>query len=54
MTTYGKRIEGLEIIPSGGGCFEVKSGDEVIFSKIAEGRFPEHPEVLKEVEKRLP
>ena len=42
------------MITSDGGCFEVKVGDELVFSKLSQGRFPEHPEVLKEVEKRLP
>ena len=54
LQTYKTRIESLEMIPAGGGCFEVKIDDELVFSKLSQGRFPEHPEVLKEVEKRLP
>ena len=53
LTTYKQKIEGLTMIPSGGGCFEVKVDDELVYSKLSTGQFPEPPEVLKEIEKRI-
>lgn len=41
-----------ELIPSGGGVFEVEVDGELIFSKKAADRFPEHEEVFLEIEKR--
>jgi len=54
VSTYKQKIESLTLIPAGGGCFEVKCDDDLVYSKLATGSFPEHPEVLKEIEKRLP
>jgi selenoprotein W-related protein len=40
-----KRLEVLELVPSGGGVFEVYRDGEKIFSKKAMGRFPEWNEI---------
>ncbi|MCP4550296.1 MAG: SelT/SelW/SelH family protein [bacterium] len=40
------------LIASGGGVFEVELNGELIFSKKAEGRFPEDVEVLESIESR--
>ena len=39
-----------ELIPSKGGCFEVVADGKLIFSKNAEKRFPEHDEVLTQLD----
>ncbi len=36
-------------IKGGGGVFEVEADGKLIFSKKAEGRFPEHEEVLAQL-----
>ena len=54
LTTHKQHLESLTLIPAGGGCFEVKVDDELVYSKLATGAFPEGPEVMKEIEKRLP
>ena len=41
-----------EYIKSGGGVFEVIVDGELVFSKKKLGRFPEHPEILAEIEAR--
>ena len=46
MDKHEESIESLELIPSGGGAFEVTLDNKVIFSKHQEGRFPDHDEVL--------
>jgi selenoprotein W-related protein len=37
------------LVPASGGVFEVKSDGKLLFSKKAEGRFPEHHEVLDQL-----
>ncbi len=39
-----------ELIKSGGGAFEVKVDDHLIFSKLKLDRFPEHQEIFEEID----
>jgi selT/selW/selH-like putative selenoprotein len=41
------------MIPSKGGCFELRVGDRLIYSKLKTGTFPNEEEVLSEVGKAL-
>ena len=50
---YKQKIEGFELIPDGGGCFELTLGQELVYSKLATGEFPDEDAMLKEVGKRL-
>ena len=43
----------MELIPAGGGAFEVAVGDRTVFSKLSEGRFPEEGEVEKKIGQML-
>ena len=47
LEKYGKNVSELELIPSGGGVFEVSKNDQLIFSKKGKGRFPEIDEVFE-------
>jgi selenoprotein W-related protein len=38
-------VQSLELIPSGGGFFEVSKNGDLIFSKRQSGRFPEWTEI---------
>jgi selenoprotein W-related protein len=40
-----------ELIASGGGAFEVFLDGKKIFSKLQEGRFPDHGEIIGVIEK---
>jgi selenoprotein W-related protein len=53
LTQYKQRISSLELEPSGGGCFEVTAGDELIYSKLATGEFPDENKIAAEVGRRL-
>ena len=44
-----ERVRDVELIPSSGGVFEVRSAHELIFSKRQLGRFPEEGEVLRQL-----
>lgn len=45
LKQYKHNLSGLELIPSGGGVFEVKFNEKLIFSKKKIGRFPQDGEV---------
>ncbi len=39
-----------ELVKGGGGVFDVFVDGELIFSKKSEGRFPDHGEILRQLE----
>ncbi len=41
LLTYADYTRGLTLVPGGSGMFEVVVNGKMIFSKRAEGRFPE-------------
>jgi selenoprotein W-related protein len=43
-------IKSFELIPSGGGVYEVKKNEHLIFSKKATDRFPELDEIIESLE----
>lgn len=43
----------MTLIPSKGGCFELKLGDRLIYSKLATGEFPNEEKVISAVESAL-
>ena len=51
LEKYGNSISGLELIPSGGGVYEVMKDRKLIFSKKKEERFPELDEIKQLLEK---
>jgi selenoprotein W-related protein len=53
LTTYKQQIKDLKLIPSKGGCFEIKLNDELIYSKLETGKFPDEKWVVDTLGKRL-
>ncbi len=53
LETYKQRIESMELIPAGGGCFELTLDDELVYSKLATGEFPEPTKMVKLIGDRL-
>ncbi len=49
LVTFEDELGGVTLIPGRGGIFEVRLGGETLWSRAAEGRFPE----LKELKQRL-
>lgn len=43
----------VELIPSGGGVFEVVADGDLVFSKKKLDRFPEHPEVFEAIDAKV-
>jgi selenoprotein W-related protein len=46
-------VEGIELVPSAGGVFEVTVDEHLLFSKKALGRHAERGEVLKKLQEYL-
>lgn len=53
LVQYKRQISGLELEPSIGGCFEVTVGDELIYSKLETGIFPEEDEIVNQIGHRI-
>ena len=53
LEKYGHSITGLELIPSGGGVFEVAKNGDLVFSKKKESRFPELNEIIELLSKNI-
>jgi selenoprotein W-related protein len=53
LTDFKQKISKLTLVPSGGGCFEVTVGDELIYSKLKTGTFPDEQAIVEGVTKRL-
>ncbi|MCL6504794.1 MAG: Rdx family protein [Pirellulales bacterium] len=51
---FKQQIESLELIPSGGGCFEFSAGNELIWSKLQTGSFPDEQKMVEAVRQKLP
>jgi len=49
LTTFQAELGEVALVPGTGGIFDVRVGDQVVWSRTAEGRFPE----LKELKQRL-
>ena len=47
------KIDELKLIPSDGGCFELKINGDLIYSKLKTGEFPDEQWALDAVGARL-
>jgi selenoprotein W-related protein len=53
LNTFKQKVSELKLIPASGGCFEFKANDELIYSKLATGAFPDERTMLEQVQARL-
>lgn len=53
LELYKTQISELRLIPSKGGCFELSAGDELLYSKLATGQFPDEIKMVEVVGQRL-
>jgi selenoprotein W-related protein len=49
LTTFEAELGGVTLIPGTGGIFEVRCGEHTLWSRKAEGRFPEAKELKQKV-----
>jgi selenoprotein W-related protein len=54
LSTFEEELDAVTLVPNReGGVFEVRLGAETIFSRAAEGRFPEAAELKRRVRDRV-
>jgi selenoprotein W-related protein len=53
LSAYKQRITDMKLIPSKGGCFELKVNGKLIYSKLETGQFPDEQWALEAVGQRL-
>ncbi|MFO7641685.1 MAG: SelT/SelW/SelH family protein [Candidatus Competibacteraceae bacterium] len=53
LTTFEAELGEVALCPGTGGIFEIRVGDELIWSRQREGRFPEAKEVKQRVRDRV-
>ncbi|HLH16410.1 MAG TPA: SelT/SelW/SelH family protein [Bryobacteraceae bacterium] len=53
LTTFPAEIGELALVPGAGGVFEIRIGGETVWSRAAQGRFPEIKELKQAVRDRI-
>jgi selenoprotein W-related protein len=53
LTTFDQELSQLTLVPGTGGIFEVRANDTLVWSRKAEGRFPEITELKQRVRDRI-
>ena len=53
LTALKQKVSGMKLVPAGGGCFELTANGELVYSKLATGKFPDEQEIVDQLEKRL-
>ncbi len=48
---FEQQIEGMTLVPSGGGVFEITVDGDLVYSKKATGDFPEYEQVAGPIRK---
>jgi selenoprotein W-related protein len=53
LTTFDVELGGVALVPGTGGIFEVRVGDELVWSRKERGRFPDIKELKQLVRDRV-
>ena len=53
MAAHGAKLEGVDLIPSSGGAFEVSLAGEVLYSKLKVGSFPDEQAIVDLIGEKL-
>lgn len=53
LNRFKTKIKNYNLVPSMGGCFEVKVDGDLIYSKLKTGQFPDEQTVIEQVAARL-
>jgi selenoprotein W-related protein len=53
LTTFVDDLKEVALVPGKGGVFEVRLDGETVWSRKAEGRFPEAPELKQRISDRI-
>lgn len=47
MEAYGGKIKDFQLVPSKGGCFELKVDGKLVYSKLKTGQFPNAEDMVE-------
>jgi selenoprotein W-related protein len=53
LMTFGQDLVEVALRPGTGGVFEIRLGDELLWSRAREGRFPEAKEIKQRLRDRI-
>ncbi|MEV4345318.1 SelT/SelW/SelH family protein [Actinoplanes sp. NPDC049596] len=53
LTTFQKELGEVALVPGTGGIFEIKLGDELLWSRKQQGGFPELPDLKRMLRDRI-
>lgn len=53
LPRFKTAIKSYVMIPSRGGCFELKVGGKLLYSKLQTGKFPDEEKLIDEVARAL-
>jgi selenoprotein W-related protein len=53
LTTFEDELGGVTLVPGTGGIFEARLGNDILWSRKSEGRFPEAKELKQRVRDRI-
>lgn len=53
LSTFGESLGEIALLPASGGTFDVRLDGETLFSRAAEGRFPEMKELKQLIRDRI-
>jgi len=53
LAQYKQQIKSLELEPDSGGCFELTVGEDLIYSKLETGSFPEEQVMVDAIGAKL-
>jgi len=53
LTQFKQQISGLELVPTGGGAFEIELDGKLVYSKLKEGEFPDEAAIEEIVGEQL-
>ena len=52
LSALKRKVASYELVPGTGGCFELTVDDELVYSKLATGEFPDEEALLAQVAAR--
>jgi selenoprotein W-related protein len=53
LTRFKQHIKELTLVPAGGGCFEIRFDEDLVYSKLKTKEFPNEEEIARLLEARL-
>ena len=53
LTTFEEELGEVALVPGSDGVFEIRVGDDLVWSRTTEGRFPDMKEVKQRVRDRV-